>query len=263
MIVSSCNNSNFFALDELSVQLMENFCACSEAKDVIASFTQNVSVEVEVSNISRATTIRDYAKGLSGNLFLVKALIKIPEHPQYSSRIRDLAFEVFNTGNKTSEALILAQKGELSMDLYAQKKEIDEFKSTKIHVQLLQKCQNIWELDQSRINILKNYNNFEEADDLNAQEIECHTDTYRMEWIELYQEEYCTKYPEDSRSCQARIEQFCDYYKLYEMPKEERMQIIMKRLCALFSKFSSNAKKFYAFNVKKFCPKILESKEEF
>jgi uncharacterized protein YciW len=262
MIVPSCNNSNFFALNDLSVQLMEKFCACSEAKDVIASFTQYVPVEVEVSNTSRATTFRHHAKGLFGDLFLVRALIKIPEHPENSSRIHDLAFEVYNTEDKTSEALILAQNGELSMDLYAQKTELSEFKSTKRHVQLLQNCQNIWELDQSRINIFQNYHNLEEADVLNAQEIECHTDTYRIEWIKFEQKKYCIKHPEDSRSCQARLDQFCDYYKLHEKPREERKEIIMKRLCALFSKFSSNAKELYESNVKKFCPEKLESKKE-
>jgi hypothetical protein len=263
MSVTACNNPNFFAMNDLSAQLMEQFCSCPDAKAIAALFAKNQLILVEVGAASFASTHNHYQEDFFGNLYGTNSLIQIPEQQSNASRIVDLAFEIFNThGSKQfGTDLALAKKGELSMDQYARKLELQEISSVKGFPPLLQACLAKWGMDPQLIDYRQKQLSLKDEDLLNTQEIECHTDWYRKQWMERYKEAYCAKHPDDIRSCQTLPEQLCDYGQFQQMPPEENMPILINRLCTYFPKFSEEAKKIYEASVLKFCPDKLNQSD--
>jgi hypothetical protein len=257
MSVPACNNPNFLAMNDLSAQLMEQFCSCPEAKIAVDAFTKTAPIEVEVGDISRATTFRCYARSLLGELFLEKSLIIIPKQEKNSSRLNRLAYEIFNTQpNEQHDKLVaLEEAGEIGMDLFAVKTELHEFNFIKNgYIPLIQKCQTQWKVESEAEDHIKYLNSIDVRDHLITQQIECHTDMYRIHWIKHDKDTYCKVHPEDSRSCQTQLEQLCDIDKMTAVDKE----ISTMRACILFSELSEEGKKLYEDIVKKYCEEKLQ-----
>jgi hypothetical protein len=256
MLVPGCNR-NFLAMNDLSAQLMEQFCSCPEAKIAVDAFTKTAPIEVEVGDISLAISIQRSKSDAFGQFFLEKSMIKIPEHETNSTRLNDLAFEIFNTqqNEQYDNFCALAETGKIGMDLFALQTELDEFNSLKNgYVPLIQKCQAKWKLDSEAIEEMNHYNLVDEKDHLIIQEIECHTDMYRIQWIINFKERYCKEHPEDLRSCETQLEQLCDSYEMTAVDEE----ISTMRACTLFSEFSEKGKKLYEDIVKKYCEEKLQ-----
>jgi hypothetical protein len=249
MQVSFCYPTSFVAIGREAFKVMEHFCACPEAKNLISE--QTVPVEVTVGNFSNAKT--DFYIGLKSR-DIEKAVIKIPKSETNENKVTGLAFEILNFLTPIMPESILGAP--VSMDRFARERELEDIRATeKQFPQLLQNCQKEWGVDQKQINKL--FQEINDQDSLIEQEIECHTDAYRRQWIKLYQKTYCKDHPEDLRSCKTTPQQLCNHDKLKQMPEEEMNKILIKRLCAFFPQFSERGKEPYSNVVQKFCPEIL------
>jgi hypothetical protein len=254
MLVPLCEAPKFTALNNDAVELMIQFCGCPTAKTLISSISEAIPIEVDVGNFPTASTLFNYDDVYKKT----DTKIEIPEN-QINDRLSLLAYEIFNVkGNEQQEKYIVgaAEAGEMNIDLYAQEKELLERNVTKNLVQLLQKCQTNWDIEESAIEKYQDLFKFDEKDYLIYQDVTCHTDRLRLEWIEYYQNKYCKKHPEDIGSCQRT--HLCDYHKLKQLPKEESRQYILARLCSVFSSFSQQAKQAFTPLVTKFCPEELD-----
>ena len=236
MLVSMCNSSNFLAMNEQSIYLMDKFCSCPVAKAVIDALA--VPVEVEVGSKRIAVTFRQQENGI-----YAKAAIKIPIKADNSTKINNLAYEIFNTQKDNQEDLLaLVLKGEIGMDHYALKKELHEANFIKKYVDLIQKCQEKWELDPEMLSGMREFVQLELEDQLMSQEAECHTDMYRLHWLDTFKGLYCQKHPNDFLSCKIKREELCDIYKLQEMPFEQRVDCRKKIMHSFFKIFRTGKK---------------------
>jgi hypothetical protein len=255
MLVSSCNSSNFFALDYNAFKLMETFCKCPQAVDLINLETTVVRVIVGDFSITATDVfINDDTRKIE------RKMINIPEQRTSEGRITGLAFEVFNCLGLNNAHNIISRAKTISMDLFAREMELQESGQTKGYVPLLQNCQKEWGVDQKRIDTKILHKDWNEEDELIQQEIQCHTDIYRLQWIKLYQDTYCNNNSEDLRSCKTKPHQLCDAEKLSRIDKKEKSKIVSQRFCALFPLFSEQAKKTLMELVQKTCPGVLLGK---
>jgi hypothetical protein len=254
VLVNSCDSTNFFAMDQNAFKLMEKFCECPQAKNLIK--LQTIPLGVTVGDFSLPTTVSDGVRKRS----LEDVFIYIPKSSTDKKKVTELAFELFNSIGLKNIIDIHVRANTLSMDLFAREVELQEQRLHKGYLQLLQNCQKKWRVDQEVIDTEKALQMLNDEDKLIAEDIACHTDTYRLQWINLYQPDYCKDHQEDLRSCSAKPEQLCHADKMQQMPEEQAEQIRLQRLCALFSKFSEHAKKLFTPKVKQICPKVLSGK---
>ena len=154
--------------------------------------------------------------------------IGIPEWHLKTKRvaISDLMYELLNANASYSRLLKLAAKGEVELDLFAREYEQIEQAATRGRFQLNQECSKGWDLPALSI----------EADCPDQeihqfnQEIWCHTDAIRRQWIDKFQKIYCEKNPKDERSCKTKRDELCDY----QLPESFGAGALAKRVCKLF-----------------------------
>jgi hypothetical protein len=243
-MLSPCNTSNFFTHDKNAFTLMETFCKCPMARDLINLVT--TPLEVTVGDFSTAQTDHVfYNKTLEMNL------IKIPEQRTEEGRITGLAFEVFNVLGASNTSTLVFKGATMSMDLFAREAELQELRRTRGYGPLLQSCQKEWGISQKLIDRQTLYQDWNEEDHLIEQEIACHTDGYRLQWIKLHQNIYCKNHPEDLRSCETKPDQLCDK----ENP-EEKARTILQRFCTLFPQLSERSQERHKALMKEVCPEM-------
>lgn len=235
-----------------TVSLVDQFCSCPAAAKLLASDQLIKPLFIESRDIPGAKTSSDYDNYWN----LKKITILIPlSHLHKEEALTDLAFEVFNAQRSDSDLLKQAERGNMGMDDFARKLEELEMAETHGHYALREQCAKAWKIP-AEPNELKDL-------DLEvtrfAQETECHTDAIRSRWIDKFQKNYCSKHPEDSRSCKMKKKDLCDSKKVQLMPEAESMDFIFARVCKMFPDAHENVKNHPVYRriVEQACPEAL------
>ncbi len=218
---------------------VEKFLTCPAALEFVQSdavFKPLYITSSEAINSPRSELT--YTKGASQKeseiLLPVKSL-------KSDEAVKHLAFEIFNLKTNRATLLAKAEKGEMGIEEYARAFETQELEDTKAVIQLREQCSEIWnlpidDLDYSRANMDLEANLF-------AQEIQCHTDDLRRQWIDLFKKVYCSKHPEDLHSCTAKKEDLCNFQEVMKDPNSPKAKkIIIDRTCKLYPSASQSLK---------------------
>lgn len=218
-----------------AVSLVDQFYSCPAAKEWIASSEEIKPVMVQ----------------LSDQIFGAYALVSFKESDEFRSRIfiqasssdkealGYLVFELFNTLHKAPllELDKQARQGELAMDAYALGKEMLEYDTAEKSDALIERCTTEWQIPMTYPEFKGNPIHL-----LFWQEVTCHTDSYRQGWIDHHQRAYCSKNPQDTRSCGQEIQRdLCDREAVKKLHKEEPVaynEFIKNRICKVF--FAAN-----------------------
>jgi len=152
----------------------------------------------------------------------------------------------------------------MAMDQFARLIEKHETAATHDHIKLLKQCGNHWSMSPEE---LKGYTQIENdliEVYLFLQEIVCHTDHYRKEWIRLYQNTYCANYPADDRSCKTNPADFCSIHVYKRMSGSEQGEFIKNRTCKLFPHAHESVKNdpYYRGIVQDRCPEAMEKSKK-
>lgn len=235
-----------------TVSLVDQFCSCPAAAKLLASDQLMNPLFIESRDIPGAQTEPIYDNDWN----LKKITILIPlTHLHKEEALTDLAFEVFNAQRSDSDHLKQAERGNVGMDDFARKFEELETADTHGQYALREQCAKAWKIPPEP-------NELKEVDlevDLFAQETECHTDAIRSRWIDKFQKNYCSKHPEDSRSCKVKKKDLCDLKKVQLMPETESIDFILARVCKRFPDAHENVKNHPAYRriVAQACPEAL------
>ncbi len=234
-----------------TLPLVAQFLSCSAASKWISSSEVEKPLSIEATKQSFAETITDFDKTYKPK----KIKILIPEtHLHSNEGLADLVFEIFNAGTeyvKLQGATIKkARAGDLSMDQFAKDTETNENRSNRARARLKQQCPEFqlapsaFELSTEPLEIL-----------LFTQDIDCHTDFYRSDWIDLYQKAYCDKHPEEDRSCKTKKSDLCDLDQVERMPQEKKQKIYANRICKLYPQAVESVKTRFQSLFQKHCSK--------
>ena len=246
---------NVFASPE-TLPLVNQYLSCTAAKQLLSSG------DIVKPLFIKATKSQNFAETQSSfnkDYKPTRIEILIPEsHLKTKDGLGDLIFEIFNA--KTSyvsdqaERLKAAASGHLSMDAFAKSTEISELSSAHDHAELRKQCQNLRLPSDEVVDHLKDQP-LEVA--LFAQDVDCHMDIYRSDWIDQYQTAYCARHPSDTRSCQVRTSDLCDRNQILAMPKQKREKIYAERICKMFLNAHQDVKNHREYQnfVEKKCPK--------
>src|SRR6185436_1401990 len=101
------------------------------------------------------------------------------------------------------------------MDSFARKREEHESADTEEHYDLIKQCGNHWTMTSEELEAYTKNDPLEV--ELFIQESWCHTDFYRQEWVKNFQQLYCEKHPADSRSCEIKTTDLCNYDMVLSM----------------------------------------------
>jgi hypothetical protein len=245
--VTTCS-SNVFAMNANTLNWMETFCTCPQAKQLVD--------EGDIKSI--LINIGDFANTkIKASSYPQKIEIYIPEESSSRSPIhilRDLAMEFFYVKNyKEKDKLnTIASSGKLGMDNFARKIVADQYESMVSQAELESTCKKEWKIaNHSHVNTIRE-NYPIESYLLNA-EASCQIDSIRKRWINTYQEIYCRKNPKDIRSCNIKKSELCDYSEVEKMPPKEREKLITKRLCETYFKLPESEKKVMSNYIEVLC----------
>jgi len=230
------------------LHLVNQFLSCPAAKTLISSKAIFKPIFIQETKQNIAKTLyhvnTDHWKPL-------KMVISIPER----NGVEDLIFEIFNTKidfiNSQSRRVKEAKAGNLSMDQFARGIEIDEFNHAHEHAALSSQCKML-DLPPSFVNDHLKDQPIESA--LFMEDIECHTDVYRADWIDQYQNIYCIKHPDDARSCTTKKSDLCDRNQLLVLPQDKMEQVLKDRICKKFPQAHEDGKRMYRPFVEENCP---------
>ncbi len=214
-VVNSCKSNNIFYNDPGALQITNQFCACSTARALLASFGDKISIDVRTGPYPQLRT--GFVPKENASRKGANAVIQIPEHTLKLKKIvANFVFEVFNVKNRDElEALgDRAQKGDVDMDEYAKAVETIEFKSRDESLDLSLQCQFMKQSD------LKDTTRDLEIHLWNK-EFDCHTDKIRQRWMQFYKEAFCQKNPR-KKSCKMKPQDLCDHYQVMKLPEYER-----------------------------------------
>jgi hypothetical protein len=253
-IVPVCGLSNVYAASN-AVPLMQEFCACPAALDMLKQVNVPVGIQMSADLIHGAMMIPSHTKDhrLSG------AAIGISSKFNDKAAVFRLAFEVSNAIQE-SQQLPFRQavaNGDVSMDDYARNIEVSEINSTRNTLALQLKCSKFPGFEIS--GLAKELNALSEEEHLWHQDFRCHTDAYRLQWITQDQETYCRKHPEDIKSCKATVSDLCDMDALNHLPKIKFDELINKRICERYFTAPAYWQDLYRYRVEESCPEILPS----
>jgi hypothetical protein len=236
-----------------AVGLTTSFFACSEAKTLLNSsrFIKPLFIDIDLEFKGGRTQV-DYDE--NGKPF---AQIGISNRLGRVSALKLLAIEIFNAHYSYLHPNLEMK----NMDTYARRIEEIEYENTKPHFALIKQCGKTWRLSKKE---LEQYERAELAHSQPEfhffhQEIACHTDYYRRQWIDDYQKIYCEKHPEDSRSCEAKKDDFCDLEVFRSLPIFEQDKIEMEKTCKAFPEAHATVKTHpdILASILENCPEVL------
>lgn len=221
--------SNVFASPD-ALSLVEKFCSCPAALKLFSSAVKPLFI----ISTTQASASFAPAKG--------HAWIQIPKRElQTKDSLDSLAFEMFNAQNSLGDLIrrgIRSDDGKVGMDTYAIETQMEEHFRTRGIAQLKEQCAEVWDLAPDT--------RFQDPIlDLFEQEVNCHTDSYRQQWIDNHQTNYCAKHPEDKRSCEVNKEDLCDYLKVLELPEHDRSKLEKERFCKMFPHAHEKVKEYH------------------
>ncbi len=249
--------------DLSTYEAVEKFLSCPSALKFVQSDSVFKPLYVMPSNTlfsprGGLTFGDDYSSPISSEISLPAKSLESDE------AVKNLAFEIFNLKTDKSFLLAKAEKGEVGMDEFARAIEIQESEDTKNFVQLREQCSEIWDLPVDDLDY--EFVNMDQETNLFAQEVQCHTDAIRKQWIDKFKKIYCAKHPDDTRSCTAKKKDLCNLQELYKDPNgQNTMEIVTERTCRLFPNASQSVKNYPKFRtiVEAFCPEALPEENTF
>lgn len=246
---------NVFASPE-TLSLVNQYLSCPAAKQLLSS---NDIVKPLFIKATEDQNFAETASYYNKDYKPTRVEILIPKsHVKTKEGLGDLVFEIFNarTSYVSDQAARLKQaaSGSLSMDAFARNTEISELSHARDHAELRKKCANLKLPPDEVVDHLKDQP-IEVA--LFAQDVDCHTDIYRSDWIDLYQAAYCAQHPSDTRSCQTTKQALCNHNQMLAMPKQNREKAFKERICKMFPNAHQDVKNHREYRnfVEKTCPK--------
>lgn len=229
------------------LHLVNQFLSCPAAKTLIFSEAIFKPIFIQETKQNIAETLSHVN---TAHWKPLKMVISIPER----NGVEDLIFEIFNTKidfiNLQSRRIKEAKAGNLSMDQFARGIEIDELNHAHEHAALSSQCKML-DLPPSFVN--DHLDQPLEAM-LFVEDLECHTDYYRADWIDQYQNAYCIKHPNDARSCTTQKSDLCDRNQLLALPQDEMGKVVKDRICKKFPQAHEDGKRLFQQFVEENCP---------
>jgi hypothetical protein len=240
--------------------LTERFFSCPQAAKLLDSerFIKPILIDT-TQNIAAAITLihwnSDYTTATAAKILIAE------EDLQTTQALKNLAFEIFNAQG-TSKGFLYQQAilGNVGMDSYARQAEDREASGTQEHYELIKQCGNHWTISPEELEAASLEENEQPEIKLFVEEIYCHTDYYRREWVEKYQTIYCEKHPADNRSCETKKTDLCNLDTVRRMSFAEQTKFSRERICKLFPQAPDTVKNdpyFRAIILGK-CPEVLE-----
>jgi hypothetical protein len=250
---------NVFAAVKM-LPLAERFFSCPAAAKLFNSERFIKPILIDCHNIMTATTkitLENDITPTSAEIFIAE------EDLQTTKSLGSLAFEIFNAQiqNFSRGLHQQASLGNVGMDAYARQSEEYEFADTHEYFELIEQCGNQWSMSPQEQKEHTNDKNQPLEVDLFIQEISCHTDLYRQEWVKKYQKIYCEKHPADSRSCEkGKATDLCSLNTVKNMPDADRIEFVRSRICKLFPQAHDTVKNDPDIRkiVQDRCPELLE-----
>jgi hypothetical protein len=237
--------------------LAERFFSCPAAAKRLDSEEFIKPILIDSQNIPGPKSDIDYDKS---NYNPKRATILIPEkHLPSTKALTGLAFEIFNIKKSAANLNKQANLGDMGMDSFAMQKEDEETRDAKEHFKLIKQCAKPWKLSPKEVEeYMGDYNVSLEVTRF-RDEIMCHTDRYRQQWIDLFQKNYCKKHPSDSRSCETKKKDLCDHDQLISMSRSKQLDIAGKRACKMLPQADESVKKdpFIRGLLQEACPEAL------
>ena len=234
MLVASCQSNNIYSLDPFAHTLVNSFCMCPSARAVLADIGNKVSISVQTADFPHHRFAFDDTSN--------QADIQIPaKNLRNTEALSNLAFEIFNAKGVPNFQKLYnrAKEGNIGIEEYSKKFEIQEFESKKGYDALIKKCVPFFKIKPEP-----------GTPDLEFQlwnhEINCHTDKIRERWIVAFQKNYCQKHPNDLKSCKIKKQDLCDFYKLHQLPEIERKIFITQRIFEKLPFASQKIQDFYS-----------------
>lgn len=241
-------HANFIAINCLATELGERFCKCPHANEILKLLP--CLTELNVGIEGPQVRIR------SSNIDPLRATIDIPEYSFNSKEaIKGIAFEIFNVQNSVSLLNLVKESrlGQIGIDQYALGAEKIEYESLQSYYSLMKKCGKDWLLEEEDLKKISEQSDlFEEQteeESLLLQEVTCHTDGTREDWIDQIQSHYCKLHPEDGRSCAVSKSDLCDFLT---------SPISNQATCARLSNAAETTKRFFRTQLCRVCPEIYE-----
>jgi hypothetical protein len=237
--------------------LAECFFSCPTATKLLDSERFIKPLLIDSQNISGAKTRIIWKSDYTP----ISSKILIAEEDLVTSKsLRNLAFEIFNTQTTSTGLFQQARIGDVEMDSYARQIEEHERADTQEHFELIKQCGNHWTMSPEEQEKYTQDSFTVPETHFFIQEVSCHTDDYRQEWIRNFQKIYCEKHPADSRSCETNMTDLCNFDTVRNMPISERKEFIRERICKLFPQAHVTVKNDPVIRkpMQTKCPELLE-----
>lgn len=250
--IPNCRTNNFFAANELAVELGEKFCKCSAARKILQNLPSNGFTFLEVGDFIHSHSNQNR--------------IYIPNKEVKNGKaLSSLAIGIFNVekSKEFDELLDHSAEGAIGMNELAIQMERIEHQSQISQNSLMEKCSEVWNIDSETATLYSTAAQLTHEESLWMQEVECHTDKIRERWIDSIQKEYCQIRPEDLESCMATKDQLCDLYQVVQMPQNEKMSFFSDRACKRITEASENIKELYQPVLKDVCPEFYEKEDDY
>jgi hypothetical protein len=250
----------FASTKALALPFIELFLSCPHAAKLLESERFIKPILIDIETIPRAQT-QIYSENNFEKPTGVKILI--PEkHLQTTEALQRLAYEIFNAQRSPQRTSLYqeAALGNVDMDSYARKSEEDELAKTQEHFELIKQCWSPWKMSSQELKTYTSNENRHPEMHFFIQEVACHTDVFRKEWIQKFQEPYCKKHPADSRSCKTKKTDLYDDIRGKSMPDAEKKKFEIERICKLFPQAHLTIKNDPSIRkiIQDNCPKALE-----
>ncbi len=231
-----------------TLHLVNQYLSCPAAKKLIfsAAIFKPIFIQESTQEFGYTDIAFNNANGKPREV-----VISIPKH----NEMENLIFEIFNAKidriHSQSRTVKEAKAGNLSMDQFARSLEMDELSHTDEHAALSRECR-MFDLPY-RANKEMQDQSVEMA--LFALDIECHTDTYRADWLANYRNIYCSKHPEDANSCTTKESDLCDRNQLVALQRDKYEKILKDRICMKYPQAHEDGRRLYRQFFEKNCPK--------
>lgn len=233
--------------------LAESFISCSAAQILLESAETSKPLWIRSTpSMGPSTGFVTKDGVVQGTQIFLPERVLAPNDENKENGLHLLAYEIFNAQtSKYSDLLKQVEKGEVGMDLFAKMVEKKEIDTTNKQYELIEKCKDQWNFFIKKP--------IDPDAELFLAEVSCHTDVYRTQWIKNVQPLYCSKHPDDNRSCKSKVDDFCNWELLETMPEEFSDRIRSARLCEMYPTSPESAKNlpFILNKIEQNCPQIL------
>jgi len=262
--ISSCSSTALVPIDTAANKLIEHFCKCPAARDLLAQKMGNLvhPLFLSVEDFPYAKTDFGYLE--TDLTELESATIVIPEHFSKDESLAKLTYELFNCmRDKFTRLNAKAKVGDVSMDRYAIDMEKVQLGHAKASDTVLSKCAGVW-----KENMAAHYMHGDPNKPMDleveawTQDFMAHSDVHRATWIDQFQKKYCKLHPEDQRSCKMKKKDLVDFSAFNRLSITEQGKIMAKRICERFSvapkKVQNENRRIAQAN----CPKVVKDADK-